>query len=889
MLWLISIIILGIIFFVQLANFDFENALAVGILMFIITIFKLLLGNKTLSDKVFILEKKLEALEKKFEQGIIHSQKEETETKQAKVTKSKALEVEKTTQTTMVEAPQPLQQKIQPTSVEQEQFQKTIPQIHPNPIEIAIRKLITYFTIGNPLVKIGGVILFFGLSFLIKFAVNNDMVSVEFGLLSVMIFAIGLIGVGYKHRKREGYFGLILQGIGIAVFYLAIFSAAKFFSVIPFSVALGIMIITVIFATLLAIIQDAFYLAIFATAGGFLAPILTSTGDGSHIVLFSYYALLNLSIAIIAWYKSWRVLNLIGFAFTFIIGTLWGVTKYQSEFFATTEPFLILFFLLYVVISVFFAHRTTFKLKAYVDSALVFGVPSVAFGLQASISEAIPYLLAYSSLGAGAIYISLAWWLRNKEKFSLLAESFLALGIIFLSLVFAFALSPEISAVIYALESSAVIWISLRQDRLYARIFALGLEAYAVVTYINENINYFHSTQYTPFLNKVYLGYFILSIATLLSAFVYEKYKDKTKKFEHYFHIPLLILGLLLWIGSGFDQVSAPEFGLIFLSISALIFMFIATRYTWQTMNYALELFLPISLLLIVATQEQLSHMFAGYNLLAIPLFFVVLYTLLYKVQFKLSYYWHAISLWAMMIILSLEMFYHIKQISFTIAYSTWPLVLILAVYIVLKQAKFWPLTTQYESYKNLGIAGLSVMMLLWEVGAFLGTASLKVIPYIPLLNPLELMQVSVIITLLLWLKSKNIERSLLLKFIAGASLIFITIFWARLVHYYGDIPYNIDTLLRNGVFQTGISIIYTLIALAIISYSKRKQSRPVWIVGAALLGTVIFKLIIADMAQRDSLERIISFLVVGVLILVIGYIAPLPPKKEEQEKVRGE
>ena len=174
MLWLISIIILGIIFFVQLANFDFENALAVGILMFIITIFKLLLGNKTLSDKVFILEKKLEALEKKFEQGIIHSQKEETETKQAKVTESKALEVEKTTQTTMIETPQPLQQKIQPQPkpIVQEQSHIPTPKEQPNPIELAIGKLITYFTTGNPLVKIGGVILFFGLSFLIKFAVG---------------------------------------------------------------------------------------------------------------------------------------------------------------------------------------------------------------------------------------------------------------------------------------------------------------------------------------------------------------------------------------------------------------------------------------------------------------------------------------------------------------------------------------------------------------------------------------------------------------------------------------------------------------------------------------------------------------------------------------------
>jgi len=36
-------------------------------------------------------------------------------------------------------------------------------------------------------------------------------------------------------------------------------------------------------------------------------------------------------------------------------------------------------------------------------------------------------------------------------------------------------------------------------------------------------------------------------------------------------------------------------------------------------------------------------------------------------------------------------------------------------------------------------------------------------------------------------------------------------------------------------------------------------------------------------MARSGSLERIISFLVVGMLILLVGFIAPLPPKKEEK------
>ena len=108
-------------------------------------------------------------------------------------------------------------------------------------------------------------------------------------------------------------------------------------------------------------------------------------------MLFSYYALLNAGILGIAWFKAWRVLNLLGFAFTFIVGTVWGVTRYRPELFATTEPFLVLFFLFYVAIAVLYALRRPVELRNYVDAGLVFGTPLVAAGLQSGLIRHIEY------------------------------------------------------------------------------------------------------------------------------------------------------------------------------------------------------------------------------------------------------------------------------------------------------------------------------------------------------------------------------------------------------------------------------------------------------------------------------------------------------------------
>ncbi len=54
---------------------------------------------------------------------------------------------------------------------------------------------------------------------------------------------------------------------------------------------------------------------------------------------------------------------------------------------------------------------------------------------------------------------------------------------------------------------------------------------------------------------------------------------------------------------------------------------------------------------------------------------------------------------------------------------------------------------------------------------------------------------------------------------------------------------------------------------------------REIWLVGAALIAVVVAKLFFVELSDRRGLERIVSFIGVGILLLVVGYFAPLPPK----------
>ncbi|HBI8622161.1 TPA: DUF2339 domain-containing protein, partial [Escherichia coli] len=216
----------------------------------------------------------------------------------------------------------------------------------------------------------------------------------------------------------------------------------------------------------LAVKQNAPALAFTGSAGGFLAPILISTGQGSHVALFSYYALLNAGIFAIAWFRAWRALNLLGFVFTFGIATAWGVLRYQPSLLASTEPFLILFFLMYVGIALLTALRRHVSLTNYVDGTLVFGTPLVAMGLQTGLVHHIPFAMAWSATALAAFYLGIAGWLaRRRASLGLLYEAMFALGVIFITLAIPLAFDGRTTSAVWALEGAAVVWLGVRQQR----------------------------------------------------------------------------------------------------------------------------------------------------------------------------------------------------------------------------------------------------------------------------------------------------------------------------------------------------------------------------------------------------------------------------------------
>lgn len=99
--------------------------------------------------------------------------------------------------------------------------------------------------------------------------------------------------------------------------------------------------------------------------------------------------------------------------------------------------------------------------------------------------------------------------------------------------------------------------------------------------------------------------------------------------------------------------------------------------------------------------------------------------------------------------------------------------------------------------------------------------------------------------------------------------------------YHYAGVPYRLDAWLHSQAVQTGLTLLWTVTALVLMWQSARRSIRAPWIVGAVLLGVVVLKLWLIDQASAGTVERIVSFIGVGILILVIGYVAPLPSQEK--------
>lgn len=475
---------------------------------------------------------------------------------------------------------------------------------------VAIR---TWLFTGNLVAKLGLLILFIGVSFLLKYAAERVTVPIELRIAGIVLADIALLAWGWRMRDTRRNLSLPIQGTALAIMMLVTFGAFRLYHLIPANLAFALLFILTVFTCLLAVMQNAVWLAVFGIAGGFVSPILTSTGQGSHVALFSYYSLLNAGIVGIAWKRTWRSLNLLGFGFTFLIGTAWGLRSYDPALhYASVQFFLVVFFLFYVAIALLYAKRQMDQDKPAVDATIVFGTALAAFSLQLALMKDVAFGNAFSALAFGAFYtvLALALWRQRGQKTKLMVECFLALGVVFGTLAIPFAVDSRWTSAAWALEGAGVVWVGLRQRQRQTYLFGLLVQAGAWISFIASMVGLGPQSARE---SNIWLGFLLLAGTAFFMATTFRAQKDDEANEQFPRMGAFFLAGAAIWLMAGawaeimLRHAEGAMTNLLAasgLAVAALL-AFIAIRMRWQfarTLSLVAQVVAGVTVLVLMLT-----------------------------------------------------------------------------------------------------------------------------------------------------------------------------------------------------------------------------------------------------------------------------------------------
>lgn len=771
----------------------------------------------------------------------------------------------------------------------------------PDIFTVGARWVRRWFTEGNVPVKVGMLVLLAGVAALLKYASDQGWVHMpmEFRLAGIAVAAMAGFVFGWRQRDSKRVFALSLQGGAIGVLLLVVFAAFKLYNLMPAGAAFAISVVLVAGTGVLSVRQNALALAVFAILAGFLAPIWLSTGSGNHVALFGYYAVLNAGIFAIAWWRPWRILNLLGFAFTWGIGTMWGVLKYRPEHFSTTEPFLLLFFAFYLLIPVLYARRRAAGRKDLIDGCLVFGTPLIAFSLQAGLLQGDRMALAFYALGLGALYAGLAWWLRRDQRFFELSTPYALLGVGFATLAVPLALAAEATACVFALEGAALVWLGLRQQRLLPQLTGMGLQLAAAIAFIiGASDSVWEAT--TPILNASFAGALLIALAGVASAWSYRRDGDRAPALFYY------LWGLAWWFGATGSEIAdfvangnSADAVLILIAFTGWIAAEVFRRHQWTALSLTTVVGVLAALPLAMVQTEVHRYPFAEWGLAAWALYAGLgwrsLSNLRERAGLELAL-GHLAWLWAWALAIGLTLFRLLRlSVHDDVAAfgSGWTATVLMLPVLAMAALSLWrpnliglPVAQRFAQWRGVAMASFMLVLAATLTLTLFTPANPHPLMWIPLLNPLSLMQWATVLMTGFWLASPLVDAPLhryRVPILAASGFALITVEVLRSAHFWGHVEWD-STMFSTSLVQTSLTVVWSVLGVAGWIAGSRRGQRGLWLAGAVLMGVVLLKLIAVDRSHLGNLLGIASFIAYGLLCVVVGYFAPAPPSRPDQD-----
>ncbi len=225
--------------------------------------------------------------------------------------------------------------------------------------------------IGTVWILVAGILtVLFGVGFFLKYAYENFSISETARVIIAAVGGVIAIGIGEITRRKD--YGIVAKAtaaLGFAILYGSVFAAFRMYELIPPTTAFILSIVITACAMLYAVWLDYVLIAIISLFGGFLSPVILSTGQNLPVPLFIYVLILGTGAIVCSSFRKWRAVNLISFIGTFILYGGWFFKFYDIGADAPQQmdialTWLTVFYAFYLVIPIFYELRKKISAKA---------------------------------------------------------------------------------------------------------------------------------------------------------------------------------------------------------------------------------------------------------------------------------------------------------------------------------------------------------------------------------------------------------------------------------------------------------------------------------------------------------------------------------------------
>jgi len=355
--------------------------------------------------------------------------------------------------------------------------------------------------------RIGAVTLIFCVAFIFKYAIDNQWIGETGRIVLGILAGLACIGAGdYIWRRGQQTYAQAISGLGIAILYLSFYASFAFYHLLPQTVPFALMTITTALSGALALRYDAPAIAALGLTGGYLTPVLLSTGEDRPAIFFSYIFLLDLGALALMRARQWLKFEYLAFAATLVLYAAWIGTHFTPEKQAVASVFALLFYSLF----------------------LLAGHPAIALASQVLVTAALaviwdakplPYLATTTAVAAAGLVLADA-----RKRAVLAPVALAAYWTLYVVWYHSFSGTIPLGTLLTFLTVAFLLFFAWPPWRVLARKAELRTPEFLVLA-LNAVAYYAAAYNLLVTDNRAYLGLFTVALAGLYLAMSMELWR----------------------------------------------------------------------------------------------------------------------------------------------------------------------------------------------------------------------------------------------------------------------------------------------------------------------------------------------------------------------------